>query len=138
MYYRYCGADGDRCPERASFEADGKLRCLQHREPGMRPRNKICQVEGGGCTRQSSFGVEGGKPVLCTVHKEPGMVQVRGGGLAHPVVGRVGLFCCVICVRSNSRVSGLSGCVLIYSTVNVNRTWPDRCEKACFCVSGGS
>lgn len=77
MYYRYCGADGDQCPERASFEADGKLRCLQHREPGMRPRNKICQVEGGGCTRQSSFGVEGGKPVLCTVHKKPGMVQVR-------------------------------------------------------------
>eukprot|EP00752_Nemacystus_decipiens_P007352 g6575.t2 len=84
VYYRYCGADGDRCPERASFEADGKLRCLQHREPGMRPRNKICQVEGGGCTRQSSFGVVGGKPVLCTVHKKPGMVQVRTKTCRHP------------------------------------------------------
>ncbi|CAM9390857.1 unnamed protein product, partial [Scytosiphon promiscuus] len=80
VYYKYCDALGDAgrpCAERASYEASGKLRCLQHCEPGMRARNNICQVEGGGCTRQSSYGVEGGKPVLCTVHKKAGMVQVR-------------------------------------------------------------
>lgn len=75
VYYKYC--DVAQCPERASFESGGKLRCLQHIEPGMRPRNNICQVPGGGCTRQSSYGPEGGKPVVCTVHKQPGMVQVR-------------------------------------------------------------
>jgi len=35
-------------------------------------RNNICQLESGVCTRQSSYGVEGGKPVLCTLHKEAG------------------------------------------------------------------
>ncbi|CAM9235694.1 unnamed protein product, partial [Laminaria digitata] len=75
VYYKYCGVD--RCPERASFEARGKLRCLEHCEAGMKPRNNICRVEGGGCTRQSSYGMEGGKPVVCTLHKVPGMVQVR-------------------------------------------------------------
>ncbi|CAN0396786.1 unnamed protein product, partial [Hapterophycus canaliculatus] len=80
VYYKYCNALGDagsQCAERASFESPGKLRCLQHREPGMRARKNICQVEGGGCARQSSYGTEGGKPILCTVHKKAGMVQVR-------------------------------------------------------------
>ena len=76
VYYKYCGVA--RCPERASFEAGGKLRCLEHCEAGMKPRNNICRVEGGGCIRQSSYGIEGGKPVVCTLHKVPGMVQVRG------------------------------------------------------------
>lgn len=76
VYYKYCGVD--RCPERASFEAGGKLRCLEHCEAGMKPRNNICRVAAGGCTRQSSYGMEGGKPVMCTLHKMPGMVQVRG------------------------------------------------------------
>ena len=87
VYYKYCdarvagagGGQGRQCAERASFEGEGKLRCLEHREPGMRPRNNICQLEGGGCTRQSSYGIEGGKPVLCTLHREAGMVQVRRG-----------------------------------------------------------
>lgn len=94
MYYKYCDADaagGKRCPERASFEAGGRLRCLNHREPGMRPRNNICQLEGGGCTRQSSYGVEGGKPVLCTLHKEAGMVQVRQGAPLAAVSSRENL-----------------------------------------------
>lgn len=76
VYYKYC--DAERCGERASFEAGGRMSCLRHCEPGMKPRNNICQVEGGGCTRQSSYGPEGGRPVVCTVHKVPGMVQVRG------------------------------------------------------------
>lgn len=42
----------------------------------MVPRSNICQVAGGGCTRQSSYGLDGGKPVVCTVHRQPGMVQV--------------------------------------------------------------
>lgn len=76
VYYKYCGVD--HCPQRASFELGDKLRCLAHCEPGMKPRNGICQVEGGLCTRQSSYGPEGGKPIVCTAHKKPGMVQVRG------------------------------------------------------------
>lgn len=80
VYYKYCGMAA--CPERASFENGDKLRCLAHIEAGMKPRNNICQVAGGGCTRQSSYGPDGGKPVVCTVHREPGMVQVgsRSGG----------------------------------------------------------
>lgn len=75
VYYKYC--DVNQCLERAYFKYRSKLRCLEHREPGMEPRNNICQLKGNGCTRQSSYGHEGGKPVMCTVHKEPGMVQVR-------------------------------------------------------------
>lgn len=75
VYYKYC--DVGQCPERAFFESGEKLRCLQHIEPGMKPRNNICQVLGGGCTRQSSYGPDGGKPVVCTIHKQPGMVQVH-------------------------------------------------------------
>ena len=74
-YYKYC--DVNQCPERASFGAGGKLRCLEHCEAGMKPRNNICRVEGGGCSRQSSYGPGGGKPVMCTQHKLPGMIQVR-------------------------------------------------------------
>ncbi|CAB1097034.1 unnamed protein product [Ectocarpus sp. CCAP 1310/34] len=84
VYYKYCDADSGRCPERASYESAGKLRCLEHCEPEMRPRNNICQVEGGGCDRQSSFGVKGGKPILCTLHKGAGMVQVRTKTCRHP------------------------------------------------------
>ncbi|CAM9438469.1 unnamed protein product [Ectocarpus fasciculatus] len=85
VYYKYCDADSGRCPERASYEsAAGGLRCLRHCEPEMRPRNNICQVEGGGCDRQSSFGVKGGKPTLCTLHKGAGMVQVRTKTCRHP------------------------------------------------------
>lgn len=75
-YYKYC--DAGQCRERATFESsEGKVwRCLVHRESGMVPRSKICQVEGGGCARQSSYGPEGSRPVLCTIHKLPGMVQV--------------------------------------------------------------
>lgn len=82
VYYKYCDSGAGQCLERASFEASGKLRCLLHCEPGMRPRNNICQVEGGGCTRQSSYGWGGGKPILCTLHKVTGMVQVCGSRLA--------------------------------------------------------
>lgn len=78
-YFKYC--DVDQCRERATFESgEGKVqRCLAHRESGMVPRSKICQVEGGGCARQSSYGPEGGRPVFCTTHKLPGMVQVGPG-----------------------------------------------------------
>lgn len=74
-YYKYCDMDGG-CPKRASFQAKGKLRCLEHCLPGMRPMSNVCQVLGGGCSRQSSFGQKGGGPILCTVHKVAGMVQV--------------------------------------------------------------
>lgn len=76
-YFKYC--DVYQCRERATFESGGGKvrRCLAHRESGMVPRSKICQVEGGGCARQSSYGPEGGRPVLCTIHKLPGMVQVE-------------------------------------------------------------
>lgn len=77
VYYKYCDWDAGQCLERASFETSGKLRCLRHCEPGMRPRDNICQVAGGGCTRQSSYDVGGGKPILCTVHKVAGIVQMR-------------------------------------------------------------
>lgn len=71
--HQYC--DVGKCPERATFEAGNELRCLAHKEAGMKPRRNICQVPGGGCTRQSSYGRDGGKPVVCTVHREDGMVQ---------------------------------------------------------------
>lgn len=72
-FRQYC--DIGQCPERAAFEAGNELRCLAHKKPGMKPRRNICQVAGGGCTRQSSYGRDGGKPMVCTVHRERGMVQ---------------------------------------------------------------
>lgn len=89
VYYKYC--DVGQCPERASFGGEGKLRCLKHCEPGMQPRNNICQVRGGGCTLQSSYGPEGAKPVMCTLHKVPGMVQVRLCACMHH---KAGAACC--------------------------------------------
>lgn len=119
VYYKYC--DVAQCPERASFESGGKLRCLQHIEPGMKPRNNICQVPGGGCTRQSSYGPEGGKPIVCTVHKQPGMVQVSGLSRLSGLGERVSVWSArdagLLCPRMSSCASRVEVSAMVHDTV---------------------